>query len=98
MSMLPNTGCGNRFPPPWSLHCHEVGGGGNSIVAPCMSIFVETFLPLYFPSNFPPKRSLGIDGLQKIKFHYFTLSSDLGIHSVKLKSFFYIKGFEGFTY
>ena len=65
--------------PPGHYIAMKWGEGGNSIVAPCMSIFVETFLPLYFPSNFPPKRSLGIDleGLQKIQFHYFTLSSYL---------------------
>ena len=38
----------------------------------------------YFPPTFPPKRSLGIEDLQKIKFHNFTLDSDLGIRCVNV--------------
>ena len=37
----------------------------------------------YFLPSFPPKRSLGIEGFKKIKFHYPTPDPDSGIQCVK---------------
>ena len=48
-------------------------------------------------SNFPPKRSLDIECLQKFKFCYFTLSSDLRIICVNYISFFQRRKRDGFT-